>query len=137
MCLKREEESFKNLVLLRLSVTSVQIHKPGFLSYWESYVFHLSPNLWEVVVLNTSESGGKPRSYKCLCTSLISTLRSDIHTLELLNKLKHGQDSDACDRGQVTIPPSFNPREGKKPHLAEKVNTHFIPKHTEMKITRV
>lgn len=51
-----------------------------------------------------------------LPTSLISTLCSDRHALELPNKLRYGQDSNVCDIGQA-------PR-GEKPHLTEEVNMH-------------
>lgn len=110
---EKERESFKNLVLLHLSMTLVRIHKLGLLSYWETYIFHLSLSLSEVVVPNTLESGGKAQSFKCLHTSLISTFCNDIYALELLNKLKHRQDRAAWAMGQVTIALSFNLREGK------------------------
>lgn len=91
MYLIREEQSFTNLVLVNLSITLVQIYKPEFLTYWEMYVFHLSLNLSEFVVLNTLELSGKPQSCKCLYTSLISTLCSDIHAITERAQTRTGQ----------------------------------------------
>lgn len=91
MYLIREEESFKNLVLVHLSMTLVQIYKPGFFTSWEMYVFHFSLNLSEFVVLNTLESSGKTPILQMLIYFLNFNLCSDIRAVTEQAQTRTGQ----------------------------------------------